>query len=221
MQYLALSTDQSLLRELWEYFVDRYFTLDMPYLQNFNVSSTSLNTLRLLIIGITFGIIFASFCTIYNKRYVGDFIRKLLYEECYDASSAKTLYELGYLKSPGIRGMIKSGGSLSRWVRCVEEDEFLAEQEKKRIEFEEAHAGDSKKVRFKELEFKRDVNTMHFYLPEGKKYAADIKFDATGANLGSAILTTIVAIILCVLIFYMLPDVIKLIDNFITVMKGN
>lgn len=221
MLYLALSNDKSLLKELWEYFVDRYFTLDMPYLQNFYISSTTLNTLRLLIIGITLGIIFVSFSTLYNKRYVGDFIRKLLYEECYDASSAKTLYDLGYLKNPGIRGMIKSGGSLSRWVRCVEEDEFLAEQEAQRAAFEEAHKDDPNKPKFKETEFKRDVNTMHFYLPEGKKYAAEIKFDATGANFGSVILVTILAVLLCAFIFYMLPDVIKLIDNFITVIKGN
>ena len=193
----------------------------MPYLQNFYISSTTLNTLRLLIIGITLGIIFVSFSTLYNKRYVGDFIRKLLYEECYDASSAKTLYDLGYLKNPGIRGMIKSGGSLSRWVRCVEEDEFLAEQEAQRAAFEETHKDDPNKPKFKETEFKRDVNTMHFYLPEGKKYAAEIKFDATGANFGSVILVTILAVLLCAFIFYMLPDVIKLIDNFITVIKGN
>ena len=62
---------------------------------------------------------------------------------------------------------------------------------------------------------------MHFYLPEGKKYAAEIKFDATGANFGSVILVTILAVLLCAFIFYMLPDVIKLIDNFITVIKGN
>ena len=221
MLYLALSTDKSLLKELWEYFVDRYFSLDMPYLENINISSTTLNTLRLLIVGLTFGIIITAISTIFNKRYVGDFIRKLLYEECYDANSAKTLYELGYLKSPSIRSMIKTGGSLSRWVRCVEEDEFLAEQDAKRAEFEEAHKGDPNKPKFKEAEFKRELNTMHFYLPEGKKYAAEIKFDATGANLGSAILVIILAILLSAFMFYMLPDVIKLIDNFITVMKGN
>lgn len=221
MLYLALSTEKSLLQELWEYFVDRYFTLDMPYFQNFTIDTNTLNTLRWLIIGITFGVIFASISTVYNKRYIGDFIRKLLYEECFDAERAKTLYDLGYLKNPGVRGSIKSGGSLSRWVRCVEEDEFLAEQEKKRAEFESIHAGDPQKPKFKEIEFKRDCNTMHFYLPEEKKYAAEIKFDDTGISIRSVILTIIVSILLCAFIFYMLPDVIKLVDNFITVMKGN
>ncbi|MBQ8409030.1 MAG: hypothetical protein IJY39_09225 [Clostridia bacterium] len=221
MLYLALANEKSLFEELWEYFVDRYFTLDMPYLENFTLGTTALNTLRWLIIGITFGIIFASISTVYNKRYIGEFVRKLMYEECFNAETAKTLYDLGYLKSPGIRGVIKSGGSLSRWVRCVEEDEFLAEVEKKRAEYEEAHKDDPKKQRFKAPEFKRDCNTMHFYLPEEKKYAAEIKFDDQGANVGTAVLTVILAIVLCAFIFYMLPDVIKLIDNFISVMKGN
>lgn len=220
MLYLALSNEKSLFQELWEHF-ERYFTLDMPYFENFRFSQTALNTMSWLIIGITFGIIIASFSTVYNKKYVGDFIRKLQYEECYDAKTAKTLYDLGYMKNPGIRGMIKSGGTLSRWVRCVEEDEFLAAQELKRKEFEELYKDDPKPPKFQEVEFKRDCNTMHFYLPEEKKYAAEIKFDSKGANLGSAFITVILAIALCAFVFYMLPDVIKLIDNFITVMSGN
>ena len=91
--------------------------------------------MQIIIIGLTIGIIIASFSTIFNKRYVGDFIRKMIYEDCLDAKRAKTLYELGYKKSPAIRGMIKSGGTLSRWVRCVEEDEFLTKVNKMREEF--------------------------------------------------------------------------------------
>jgi hypothetical protein len=211
--------EQGLFAELWEYFVDRYFSFDIPYLENFNLVGSTVNTLTFLIVGLTIGTIVAAIATIYNKRYIGDFVRKLIYEECFDKNSAKTLYDLGYLKSPGIRGVIKTGGSLSRWVRCVEEDEFLESVAKSREEFEELHKNDAKKPKFKEPEFKRDCNTMHFYLPEEKKYAAEVKFDSTGANFGSMILVIVVAVIMCAFIFYMLPDVIKMVDNFITIIK--
>ncbi len=219
MLTFALSNQPGLFEELWAYFVEKYFSPSVPYLENFSFTTSSMMSLRMIIIGITFGIILAAISTVYTKRYIGDFVRKLLYEECYDAKRAMTLYDLGYLKNPGVRGVIKSGGSLSRWVRCVEEDEFMAEIAKKRAEFEEAHKNDKKKPKFKEPEFKRDCNTMHFYIPEEKKYAADIKFDAAGTHLGAVILVVVGAIILCMFLCYILPDMIKLVDNFISVTK--
>ena len=211
--------EKSLLVELWEYFTEKYFTVDLPYLENLSLGSGSLISLGGVIIGIAIGNVIAAICTVYNKRYIGDFVRKLIYEECFDAGSAKTLYELGYLKSAGIRGVIKSGGSLSRWVRCVEEDDFLSELEKSRQAFDEEHKNDIKKPKFKEIEFKRDLNTMHFYLPRDKKYAAEIKFDDKGASWGAVILVIIGAVLFAAFACYMLPDILKLIDNFISVMK--
>lgn len=219
MLNIILLSEKGLLGELWEYFVDKYFSPEMPDLQNFTLGTGSLVSLQIIIIGLTIGIIVASFSTIFNKRYVGDFIRKMIYEECFDAKSSKTLYELGYYRSPAIRGMIKSGGTLSRWVRCVEEDEFLTEVNKKRVEFDELHKEDKKKPKFDEPEFKRDVNTMHFYLPEEKKYAAEVKFDKVGANIGGAIIVTLLSIALCAFLCYILPDMLQFLDNFIGVMK--
>ena len=220
MLFLATSAEKGLLQELWEYFIDKYFSVEMPYLENFTVTSNSLISIRLIIIGLTFGLIAAAIMTVYNKRYLGDFIRLLISEECFDASSAKTLSELGYLKKPVIRGVIKSGGSLSRWARCVEEDEFFAEVDKKRKEFEEAHKDEKHPPKFKAPEFRRDCNTMHFYLPGEKKYAAEIKFESKGAHWGMVIIVAIIALIVCAFLCYMLPDVLKMVDNFITMAKG-
>jgi len=218
--YLFSANEKSLIEELWEYFETTYFSPEIPRLNNFTLGTGTLVTLKTILIGLTFGIIFASFITIYNKRYLGGFIRKLLHEECLGASSAKTLEELGYAKSFGVKHAIKTDGTLSRWVRCVEEDEFLAEIEKKRTEFEEAHKADEKPPRFKEISFKRDLNTMHFYILEEKKYAADVKFDAKGANWGSFALVAVVSILLCAFLSFVLPDIIKMVDNFISVMKN-
>ncbi len=216
---LALTSEKGLWEELWEYFVDTYFSPDMPHLENIQVGTGSLVSLRLIIIGLTLGIIVASICTLYTKRYIGDFVRKMLYEECFDERSAMTLYDLGYMKSPGVRGVVKTGGSLSRLVRCVEEDQFLAAAAEERAAFEEAHKNDSKKPKYKPPQFRRDCNTMHFYIPEEKKYTADIRFDNKGANFGSVILICIGALLICMLLCYILPDMIKMVDNFISVMK--
>ncbi len=219
MLNVILFSEKGLLKELWDYVIDKYFSPDIPPLENFSLGTGSLVSLQIIIIGLSVGIIIALFSTIFNKRYVGDFIRKLIYEDCFDANRAKTLYELGYHRSPSIRGMIKSGGTLSRWVRCVEEDEFLTVVNKKRAEFDELHKNEPRPPRFKEPEFKRDPGTMHFYLPEEKKYAAEVKFDKIGTNFGVAILMTVFAIVLCSFLCYILPDMLQFLDNFIGVMK--
>jgi len=210
------ANDKSLIEELWDYFIE---STEIPYMENFSITSNALFSLRIVVIGLMIGLVVASAMTVYNKRYLGDFVRLLIYEECFDAERAKTLSELGYMKNVAVRSVIKTGGSLSRWVRCVEEDEFIAEIEKKRLEFEEMHKDDPKPPKFKEPEFKRDCNTMHFYLPEEKKYAAEIKFDSRGAHWGTVIIVAIVAFILCIFVCYMLPDMLKMVDNFISMVN--
>ncbi len=220
MLYLFSSNEKSLFEELWEYFEETYFSPEVPYLENISFGTGTLVTLKTVLIGITLGLIFASFATIYNKKYIGGFIRKLIKDECLDAERAKTLDELGYLKKFGVRRAISSNGTLIRWVRCVEEDEFNTKQDAERAAFEEAHKNDAKPPKFKEIEFKRDVKTMHFYILEEKKYAADVKFDAKGANWLSFIFVAVVSIALCAFLSYILPDIIKMVDNFISVTKS-
>ena len=219
MLYLFSENEKSLFEELWEYFVNTYFSPEIPHTENISFGTGTLVTLKTIIIGLTFGLILASFITIYNKRYIGGFVRKLLKEECLSSEKAKTLAELGYSKSFGVKHAIGSNGTLVRWVRCVEEDQFNAEMDQKREEFDEAHKNDTKPPKFKKIDFKRNTKTMHFYIPEEKKYAADIKFDSKGANWRSFILVTIVSILLCAFLSYTLPDIVKMIDNFISVMK--
>ena len=221
MLYLTPASEMSAFEELWLYFVDKYFSNDLPYLENFTIKGNQFLFYKLIIIGLCVGIIIASLCNLFNKRYVGDFVRKLLSEGCTDQGSAKTLDELGYNKKLGIYWVIRTGGSLTGWVRCVEEDEFVAELEKRREEFNETHASDKKKPKFKEPTFKRDLKTMHFYLPEEKKISAEIKFDPKGATWGGVLLVTVVSIALCLALCYLLADIIKLLDNFLSVMGKN
>ncbi len=219
LKNIIATGSKGLFEELWEYFEETYFSPEIPKLDNFDFGTGTLVSLKTILVGLTLGLIFASFITIYNKRYIGKFVRKLLSEECLSKESAKTLGELGYLKNPGIRQAIKTDKPLSRWVRCVEEDEFIEEMAKKREEFEELHKNDSKAPKFQEVVFKRDVNTMHFYIPDEKKYAIDIKYDAKGANWVSFILVAVISIAACAFLSFVLPDLIKMVDNFITVIN--
>lgn len=211
--------EKSLFAELYEYFTNKYFSLEMPKLDNFHIEARTISTIRMMIFGITIGLIIASAASVYNKRHLGSLIRTMIEKNCMSPENAMTLEDLGYAKTFGIKSAVKRGGTLWRWARCREEDEHVAEMIKKREEFEKLHAGESKPPKFKEIDFKCDPKTMHFYLPEEKKYAAEIKFDKKGFRWGGVVIVAIASIVLSAFLCYMLPDVIKYVDNFITVMS--
>ncbi len=220
MTRFLIAGEISLAEELWNYFVDKYFSVELPYLENFTIQSNALFSVRWIIIGITFGIIIAAISTVYNKRYIGNFVRLLIDRECFDAQSAKTLSELECLRSPGIRQAIKTGGSLSRWVRCAEEDEFYRALEEARAEHEAKNKDEKHPPKFKELQFKRDCDTMHFYVPEEKRFSAEVKFDPKGANWVGVLIVSAIAIALCMFACYILPDALTFADNVISFANG-
>lgn len=213
--------EESIWRVLWEYISEKYFSVELGTYENFTIETGGLISISGIIVGLTLGMIVAAGMTVYDKKHLGGFVRKLISEECFDRESAQTLYDLGYYRSPGVRGSLKRGTVFARWVRCVEEDEYLEEIEKKRAEFETAHENDAKRPRFKAPEFKRDCNTMHFYLPEDKRIGAEIKFSSRGANWFVFAIVAVIAIALCIVICRMLPDLLQLVDNFIGLMNGS
>lgn len=217
----VLAEEKSLIAELWQYFTDKYFNPDAVYLENFKGGSNRILSLRLIIIGLTVGFCVAAILTLIDKKHLGGLVRKMLSDECIGKENAKTLYELGYHKNPAIRGSVKKGSVLKRWVKCVEEDEHYEEIAKKREEFEIAHANDKKAPEFKVVEFKRDPDKHHFYIEEEKKYSAAVKFDSKGTNVVSVILVILISIIICAFLCFVVPDMLTLFDNFISGFKNN
>lgn len=216
-----LAEEKSLIAELWEYLTNKYFNPDPVYLENFNGGSSRILSLRLIIIGITVGFCVASILTLIDKKHLGGLVRHMLSEECIGKENAKTLEELGYSKSASVRGSLKSGTVLKKWVRCVEEDIHREEIEKKRKEYEQQVKDDPKAKKFKEVEFKRDPDSHRFYIDEEKRYSAAIKFDSKGTNVVSAIMVILISVIICALLCYVVPDMLTLFDNFVSGFKGN
>ncbi len=220
MTRFLIACEISLIEELWNHFVNRLFLEDLPHYENFSVQSNALFSLRGLIIGVAVGIIIAAVSTVYNKRYLGDFVRLLISKNCSSKDSALTLGELGCEKRFGIKNAIKNGGSLNRWVRCVEEEEFYEALGRAREEHYEKYKGNARPPKFKELSFKRNCKTMHFYVPEKLRSMVEEKYDPKGANWKGMLIvvgsTLTVAVVLC----YTLPDALTYVDNFMTFING-
>lgn len=169
------------------------------FFSSLDFGDESVSAVLRVIFAIAAGIVLASLWSLYNKRYLGSLVRGLLEEQASSPENAKTLYELGFDDKLGIRFALRRGHTYSGCIVCVEEEEYYSEMQRKKAEFDEAHAGEKRKPKFKYPPFKPDLDTMKYYIPEDKQFAAEIRFSAKGSNwLGMFIILVLLAIILIV-----------------------
>lgn len=223
--FFKLNDEQSLISELFEYFKDKYFTPQFGDYQHFSVGTDSGVSLQTIVFGFFIGINLASLVMIFDRRVLGNFVRKLISDECLSPEKAKTLTDLGYFKNSAIRGNLKSGVTLRRVVRCVEEDEYNKSLEEKRAEYdaESTPDGSGKKKRrpaFREVPFVIDFKTAHFYIPNDLKYTAEIKFEKKGTNWLSFFAVLVISLAIMLIVIQFIPDLLQMLDNFLTSVSG-
>ena len=202
----------SLIEELWNYFDDKYFSTDMTQYENLNLGTGSLVTMRNIVLGLFIGIIIAAAMACFDKNVLGDFVRKIVYEECFSPETAKTLYELGYARNTAVRSNLKRGTKLGRIVRSVERDAYERDTAAARAAYIEKHGSDKG---FSSPAFKLDVSTAHFYIPDEEHYRAEIRFEKGGSGWRAFLLVLVVSVIGVALVIFLLPDMLQLVDNFI------
>ena len=206
----------SLIEELWNYFNDKYFSLDMTQYDNLNMGTGSVVTMRSIVLGLFIGIVIAAAMACYDKNVLGDFVRKIVYEECFSPETAKTLYELGYARSTAVRSSLRSSTKLGRIVRSVEREAYEREVEEARAAYIEKHGSDKG---FSAPSFKLDVSTAHFYIPDEEHYRAEVRFEKKGSGWRAFLLVLLVSIIGIALLLFLLPDMLQLVDNLIGILS--
>ena len=211
-------SEVSLLEELWSYLVEKYFTIDISQYHNLNleIGGNGVINLSWAIVGLCLGMVLASFLAVYEKRGLGEFIRKLLDQECYSPQTAKTLYELGYRKNSAVRSSLRSG-SLSKVVICTQKAEYDAQIAQKREEYEAFATKDSPK--FKSLSYKINFEKDTFYIPKDASYAAEMRYDKKGSGIAAVLISIGIAVLLAAFIIFILPDMLQLLDNFVGVLS--
>ncbi len=242
--FFRLSEQPSLISELYEYFKDKYFTPDFGDYANFSVNTSSNISFQTLIFGLFIGINLASLAIIFDKRVLGNFVRKLISEECLSPASAKTLSELGYMKNSAVRGSLRSGITLRKVVRCVEEEEHQRALAEKRQEYEDMsdeynkqseesgkadeaggsagglHPKKKRRPEFRDSPFKINFESARFYIPHDLKYMADIKFEKKGTNWLAFFIVLILSFAIMLILIKIIPDVLQMIDNFLGIFSG-
>jgi hypothetical protein len=112
----------SFLCELLTYLKDTYFSVNFGAYENFTISETTAETIRLLIPAIGIAMVFACLLTARVRVVQGRFVRRLLRGECLSPDSAKSLAELELFRNAAIRRELSRGSNLRMVVRCVHED---------------------------------------------------------------------------------------------------
>lgn len=208
-------------KDTWFDIINDIFSLEMGQYENLGFGDFAFANLRGILLGMILGIIFASYLSIFNRRIHGAFVRSLIEENCSTPATAKTLAQLGYLKNSAVRSALRSGNTYRGIVRCVESEDYYASREQARGEYEARVAASGEKApAFSGPEFKHDFMTSRFYIPEDQHFTASLRFEKKGASLVTAVVITIVSLVLFWAILKFLPDILQFIDNFVGMMNN-
>ena len=210
--------EPSLLQELWEYFEGKYFSVDTGRYEHIDLGTGSLITLQRIVLGLFAGIIVAAAIACYDKNKLGAFVRTLVKEQCLWPDKAKTLYELGFMKSSGVKASLRSPNQLGKIVHCVEKDAYDKQVEEARAAYVAEHGSDKD---FFMPAYRIDFDNDHFYIPDEEHYRAEVRYEEQGSGWRALVLVILVSIIGAALVCFLLPDMLQLVDNMLDILSQN
>lgn len=215
---LTVWYQNSIFYELFEYFNEKYFTVQFGAYENFSLGAGAAGMAQTLVYAIAIGVILAAAMSVYTRSVLGGFVRKLIKEGANSPENAKKLSQLGFFRSAAVRRELARGVTLRKVVRCCEEEAFLAEAKKADIEQEREEGEAEKRGRYEKPGFRPDFLTARYYIPEELRYRAEIRFEQKGSGWGMLIGTAVIALVVAALIGFFLPDIFQLMDNIMGMM---
>lgn len=189
---------------------------------NFDFGSGEMLNIRIMIFSIFIGVLLASLYTIYVKKVVGAFVRKLLSLGCLSEETAKTIGELGFLYNPFVRRALR-GSLLASTVSCVcpaEETIAAADEGSEAAQSDDAEPsapGSADASQKPTRKGTKDPETVRYYIKEEKKYIAQMRFNARGSGWPTFFFVLLISLICIFLIFAFLPQILRFLDNTISI----
>ncbi len=184
-------------------------------------------SVELIVWSVFAGIVVASLLAVYNKRLIGGFVKELLFRECFSPETAKTIVELGYGTDWIIKNALRKDKVLRGFVARAEDGENVDNVNKadnvdnaangENGENGENEAKDKKKADRSDCEKRQEINflTARFFIPEEKKYGAEVRYASRGTNLVSLAVGLLICAAAAFAAIVLIPDIIQLIDNFL------
>ena len=203
-----------------------FFSIPAREYEHFSLTYASARTITTLVLAVCLGVILAALYNFYVRRVPGGVARLLLSREALSPEKALTAEELGLLDKPFALWELLRGVSLRHIVCAVTKEVPTAPEESEgekevaedaeaiaaNAEAEEAQsAPDAQAKTAAESSF--DAQT-RFYIPEDKKYRAQVRFEKEGNGVGGLVLTCVCTFALGVLLIKLIPVVLAMVDNF-------
>lgn len=180
------------------------------FLQTYNYLdfSNSAVSLEMIVWSIFFGIVLGALASLYNKRILGSFVRALIKGGANSPTSAVTVNDIGFKKNIFVKNALKNGGVLRKVVHCANEPDIIPDEMINPV----------RKFLSSSLEFRKklDMNEAKFYIPDDLMYRAEIRYEKKGTDLFSFFLTVLVFLVVVYLSLQFIPEIIGLVDSFIT-----
>ena len=216
--WMSSTGEPSLLKELWEYFEDRYFSVDEGQYEHIQVGSDALISLQKIVLGLFIGVIIAAAIACYDKNRLGAFVRKVIKSDCLWPEKAQTLSELGFARNGGVKASLRSPNKLGKVVRCVEKEAYEKSVEEARAAYIEQNGSDKD---FRMPSYRINFDTDRFYIPYDDHFRVDLRYDQKGSGWRAFILVVILSIVGAALLCFLLPDMLQLVDNLLDILSDN
>lgn len=143
-----------------------------------------------LAVGICAGVFIAVCIMYYNHEYLGRVVRKLYRAGAFSINDAKSLTDIGCNKYL-IRKNLLRDTVLAKYVKPTTE-----------------------------IKTEKDAYEALFYIPEDDKYIADKRFKEVKGGKLTILFTFIICFFGCFALLFMIPQILQLADNLITMIKG-
>ena len=178
---------------------------------NFNID-LNVSSFQIIIWGIYIGILLGTLGSVLFRVYSSKIIKALVANGASDESSAKTLSELGLLKTPFVRMYLKDDSVIRRSVLvCGSSHKKSSANKFKIFWYESFIRTDIPKV--------IDFENAKFYLPEENRAGAELRFKEEAHPVRSFILAAVIMLAAALFAIYALPELLSMFDNFITQVK--
>lgn len=194
--------------------ITNFFSISAREYEHFTLTHATAKTITTVVLAICLGVILAALYNFYIRRVPGGVVRLLLSREALSPETALTPAELGLLDKPFALWELLRGVSL-RHIVCAVTKPSADEGEKEPAEDGEAQAREnaSRKKKRGSDEPIFDAET-RFYIPEDRKYRAQVRFEKEGNGVGGLALTCVCTFALGVALIKLIPVVLAMIDNF-------
>ena len=183
--------------EFWKLIVSYYSDL-----QFYNLSSENTISLLYFVAAMGIGGIWAIIAAFITKRRTGRIVDPLLKRQAIDPATAISAADGGFARQDLIL-MLKRGSMLRKTVEATEPE------------------GEAEESAATKKGIADCLSRMRFYIPENRRDLAKRRYSAQDASIVSLIVSIVIILTLTVAVYFFLPVILRMVDNFITMTGGN